>query len=135
GSRDITPMLRALGVGGEQVVQAKDVNRVGVVGFGLMGSRIAPVLAGVGIQVVVLEPTEELLAGGRERVDASTGRAVERGKLDRQERDALLEGIPGTAGGAALADVELVIEAVTEDRGAKLAIFRELDRVVAPDAV
>src|SRR6476659_1135009 len=96
GSRDIAPMLRALGVGGEQVVRANDVKRVGVVGFGLMGSGIAQVLAGAGIEVVVLEPTEELLAGGRERVDASTGRAVERGKLDRQERDALLERIRGT---------------------------------------
>jgi len=128
-------MLRALGVGGEQVVQAKDVNRVGVVGFGLMGSGIAQVLAGVGIQVVVLEPTEELLARGRERVDASTGRAVERGKLDHQDRDALVERIRGTTEVASLADVQLVIEAATEDRDAKIAIFRELDRVVGADAI
>jgi 3-hydroxybutyryl-CoA dehydrogenase len=128
-------MLRALGVGGEQVVRAKDVKRVGVVGFGLMGSGIAQVLAGVGIEVVVLEPTEELLARGRERVDASTGRAVERGKLDHQERAALVERIRGTTEVASLADVQLVIEAATEDRDAKIAIFRELDRVVGADAI
>jgi 3-hydroxybutyryl-CoA dehydrogenase len=128
-------MLRALGVGGEQVVRAKDVNQVGVVGFGLMGSGIAQVLAGVGIEVVVLEPTEELLARGRERVDASTGRAVERGKLDHQERAALVERIRGTTEVASLADVQLVIEAATEDRDAKIAIFRELDRVVGADAI
>ena len=116
-------------------MQAKDVNRVGVVGFGLMGSGIAQVLAGVGIEVVVLEPTEELLARGRERVDASTGRAVERGKLDHQERDALVERIRGTTDVASLADVQLVIEAATEDRDAKIAIFRELDRVVGADAI
>ena len=116
-------------------MQAKDVNRVGVVGFGLMGSGIAQVLAGVGIQVVVLEPTEELLARGHERVDASTGRAVVRGKLDHQERDALVERIRGTTDIASLADVQLIIEAATEDRDAKIAIFRELDRVVGADAV
>jgi 3-hydroxybutyryl-CoA dehydrogenase len=135
GSRDITPMLRALGVGGEQDVRAKDVKRVGVVGFGLMGSGIAQVLAGVGIEVVVLEPTEELLARGRERVDASTGRAVERGKLDHRERDALVGRIRGTTEVASLADVQLAIEAATEDRDAKIAIFRELDRVVGADAI
>ena len=116
-------------------MRAKDVNRVGVVGFGLMGSGIAQVLAGVGIEVVVLEPTEELLAGGRGRVDASTGRAIERGKLDHQERDALVERIRGTTEVASLADVQLVIEAATEDRDAKIAIFRELDRVVGADAI
>ncbi|HZT10989.1 MAG TPA: 3-hydroxybutyryl-CoA dehydrogenase [Actinomycetota bacterium] len=116
-------------------MRAKDVNRVGVVGFGLMGSGIAQVLAGAGIEVVVLEPSEELLARGRERVDASTGRAVERGKLDDQARDALVGRIRGTTDVASLADVQLVIEAATEDRDAKLAIFRELDRVVGPDAI
>ena len=116
-------------------MRAKDVKRVGVVGFGLMGSGIAEVVSRVGVEVVVLEPTEELLAHGRERVDASTGRAVERGKLDRQERDALVERIRGTTEVAALADVQLVIEAATEDRDAKLAIFRELDRVVGADAI
>src|SRR5207245_3102131 len=63
------------------------------------------------------------------------GRAVERGKLDPEERDALVGRIRGTTDIASLADVELVIEAATEDRDAKLAIFRDLERVVHPDAV
>ena len=115
-------------------MRAKDVKRVGVVGFGLMGSGIAQVVARVEIDVTVLEPTEELLARGRGRVDASIGRAVERGKLAPEDRDALVARIHGTTDVASLADVELVIEAATEDLDAKLAIFRELDRVVGPDA-
>ena len=115
-------------------MRAGDVKQVAVVGFGLMGSGIAEVVARVGIDVTVLEPTEELLARGRERVEASTGRAVERGKLEPEERDAVVGRIRGTTEVAALADVELVIEAATEDRDAKLAIFRELDRVVDPEA-
>ena len=116
-------------------MRAQDVKRVGVVGFGLMGSGIAHVVALVGIDVTVLEPTDDLLARGRERLDASTGRAVVRGRLDPEERDALVGRIRGTTDVASLGDVELVIEAATEDRDAKLAIFRDLERVVHPDAV
>src|SRR5438552_441107 len=73
--------------------------------------------------------------GTRPRVPYEQGSAVERGKLDPEERDALVARIRGTTDVASLADVELVIEAATEDRDAKLAIFRDLERVVHPDAV
>jgi 3-hydroxybutyryl-CoA dehydrogenase len=116
-------------------VEAEDVVHVGVVGCGLMGSGIAEVVARVEIAVTVLEPTDELLARGRERIEASTGRAVERGKLDAAGRDELLDRIRMTIAIADLAEVDLVIEAATEDREAKLAIFRSLDGVVKPDAV
>jgi 3-hydroxybutyryl-CoA dehydrogenase len=100
-----------------------------------MGSGIAEVVARVAIRVTVLEPTDELLALGRERIEASTGRAVERGRLDPDSRDDLLARIDGTTRVEDLAEVELVIEAATEDREQKLAIFRALDGVVKPDAV
>jgi 3-hydroxybutyryl-CoA dehydrogenase len=116
-------------------VEAEDVVHVGVIGCGLMGSGIAEVVARVAIAVTVLEPTDELLARGRERIEASTGRAVERGKLDAAGRDELLGRIRMTTAIADLAEVDLVIEAATEDREAKLAIFRSLDGVVKPDAV
>jgi 3-hydroxybutyryl-CoA dehydrogenase len=116
-------------------VEAEDVLHVGVVGCGLMGSGIAEVVARVAIGVTVLEPTEELLSRGRERIEASTGHAVERGKLDATSRDDLLGRIRGTTRVEDLAEVELVVEAATEDREQKLAIFRSLDGVVKPDAV
>jgi 3-hydroxybutyryl-CoA dehydrogenase len=116
-------------------MEAEDVGHVGVVGCGLMGSGIAEVVARAGIAVSVLEPTDELLARGRERIEASTGRAVERGKLDASERDAVLGRIRTTTDMADFASAELVIEAATEDREQKLAIFRSLDGVVKPDAV
>jgi 3-hydroxybutyryl-CoA dehydrogenase len=100
-----------------------------------MGAGIAEVVARVGIGVIVLEPTEELLARGRERIEASTTRAVERGKLDATARDELLARIGTTTEVADLDAVDVVIEAATEDRAQKLAIFRALDGVVKPDAV
>jgi 3-hydroxybutyryl-CoA dehydrogenase len=116
-------------------VEAAGVRTAGVIGCGLMGSGIAEVLARVGIDVVVMEPTEELLARGRERIEASTGRAVERGKLEASARNELLARIRMTTDVADLEGADLVIEAATEDREQKLAIFRALDGVVKPDAV
>ena len=116
-------------------MEAAEVVRVGVVGCGLMGSGIAEVVARARIEVTVTEPTEELLARGRARIEASIGRAVEREKLDVAERGGILDRIGTTTRIADLADVDVVIEAATEDREQKLAIFRALDEVVKPDAV
>jgi 3-hydroxybutyryl-CoA dehydrogenase len=116
-------------------VQADEVRKAGIVGFGLMGSGIAEVLAGVGIEVWVLEPTDGLLAGGRQRVEASTAKAVARGKLGEDARTAILERIQGTTDAGGFADVDLVIEAATEDETAKVAIFRSLDEVTKPEVV
>ena len=116
-------------------MQADEVRKAGVVGYGLMGSGIAEVLAGAGIEVAVLEPTEALLAAGRERIEASTARAVARGKMDEADRAALLDRVHGTTEAIGFADVDLVIEAATEDEPAKVAIFRSLDEVTKPEVV
>src|SRR5207247_1668437 len=117
------------------LMQADEVRKAGVVGYGLMGSGIAEVLAGAGIEVAVLEPTEALLAAGRERIEASTARAVARGKMDEADRAALLDRVHGTTEAIGFADVDLVIEAATEDEPAKVAIFRSLDEVTKPEVV
>ncbi len=112
------------------------VERVGVVGCGLMGSGIAEVCARSGADVVVREADDELLRAGRSRVDQSLGRAVRAGKLSEDERAAALSRLRFSTEWEAMADRQVVVEAVTEDAGAKVAVFRELDRVVeAPDAV
>jgi 3-hydroxybutyryl-CoA dehydrogenase len=116
-------------------VEPNEVRRAGVVGCGLMGSGIVEVLARAGIDVVYLEPTEELLERGRARIEASTARAVERGKLDPGDRDAILARTRGVLDMDAFADVDLVIEAATEDEPAKVGIFAALDRVVPPEVV
>ena len=113
----------------------QDVRHVGLVGFGLMGSGIAEVLAGVGIEVTVLEPTQDMLDRGVRKVQTSTQRAVDRDKLSAADRESILHRIRGATDVAALADVDLSIEAATEDLEAKLAIFRSLDAVVRPEVV
>jgi 3-hydroxybutyryl-CoA dehydrogenase len=116
-------------------VQASDVRRAGVVGCGLMGSGIVEVLARASIDVVYLEPTQALLDRGRARIATSTARAVERGRLASAEREAILARTGGVLDVEAFADVDLVIEAATENEAAKMEIFSAVDRVVRPAVV
>ena len=116
-------------------MRAEDVRKVGVVGCGLMGSGIVEVCARADLDVRYLEPTQQLVERGRERIEASTRRAVQGGKLDDGERTALLARISATTEVEELADRDLVIEAATEDPGTKASIFRALDGILGPRVV
>jgi 3-hydroxybutyryl-CoA dehydrogenase len=116
-------------------MRAEDVRTVGIIGCGLMGSGIAETVARAGHTVVFLEASEELVERGRNRIETSTLRAVERGRLETAERDTLLGRISGTTDVHELADVDLVIEAATEDHDTKVGMFRRLDEVTKPDVI
>jgi 3-hydroxybutyryl-CoA dehydrogenase len=116
-------------------MRAEDVRTVGVIGCGLMGSGIVETVARAGQAVVFLEASEELVQQGRHRIETSTLRAVERARLDPGERDAALGRISGTTDVNELADVDLVIEAATEDHDTKVGMFRRLDEVTKPDVI
>ncbi len=106
------------------------IERVGVVGCGLMGSGIAEVCARAGIDVVVREIDEAAISTGRHRIEQSLGRAVHAGKLEGAKRDEALDCIRFSTDLGDLADRELVIEAVTEYEPAKLEVFAALDGVL-----
>lgn len=116
-------------------MRAEDVRTVGIIGCGLMGSGIAETVARAGQTVVFLEASEELVERGRNRIETSTLRAVERGRLETAERDTLLARISGTTDVHELADVDLVIEAATEDHDTKVGMFRRLDEVTKPEVI
>jgi 3-hydroxybutyryl-CoA dehydrogenase len=101
-----------------------------------MGGGIAEVCAKSGANVVVYEPSEELVEAGRKRITGSLERAAAKGKLSEGDRDAALGRLTFTTSLGDLADRQLVIEAVIEDETVKGKIFAELDKVVTdPDAV
>jgi 3-hydroxybutyryl-CoA dehydrogenase len=100
-----------------------------------MGSGIVEVCARAGLRVTFIEGSEALVAAGRGRVERSVGKAVERGKLDPTAAQEALGRIDAATDLGALADVDLVIEAATEDRGAKAAIFDRLGRLTRPEVV
>ena len=116
-------------------MRAEDIRTVGIIGCGLMGSGIAETVARAGQTVVFLEASEELVERGRNRIETSTLRAVERGRLETAERDTLLGRISGTTDVHELADVDLVIEAATEDHDTKVGMFRRLDEVTKPEVI
>ena len=111
------------------------IKTVGMVGVGTMGAGIAEVLARTGLDVVAVEVDENGIARGRGHLEHSTGRALERGKLDEAARRELLGRISFTTKLADLADVDLVIEAVPERLDLKSQIFTELDGIVRSDVV
>ncbi|GAB2474339.1 3-hydroxyacyl-CoA dehydrogenase family protein [Jatrophihabitans fulvus] len=114
---------------------ARDFRQVGVVGLGTMGAGIVEVFARNGLSVVALEKDDAALERGRGHVEGSTGRAVRRGKLSEADQQALVERINFTTDLSALAEADLVIEAVPEHLELKTAIFGELDKVCKPDTI
>ena len=116
-------------------MRGEDVCTLGVVGCGLMGSGIAEVAARAGQDVVVLETSEELLERGRARIESSTLKAVERGRLTQDERGSALGRVHGTTEVEDLADVDLVIEAATEEHATKVGMFHRLDEVTKPEVI
>jgi 3-hydroxybutyryl-CoA dehydrogenase len=111
------------------------IQRVGVVGCGLMGSGIAEVVAKCGHTVIVREQTRELLNSGMKRLTDSLDRAVAKGKLAAEDRDAAQTRIIGTTDMNAFADCDLVIEAAVENLDLKRKVFAELDTIAPPHAI
>jgi len=112
-----------------------EIRKVAVLGCGLMGSGIAEVAARAGYETWVREVTDELAEKGKDSIARSLGRAVERGRLGAEERDAALARIHTTTELDALSDADIVIEAVTEDLAIKNELFRALDELCPPETI
>src|SRR5690625_5970829 len=92
------------------------IQRVAVVGAGLMGSGIAEVSARAGYDTIVREVDQERVDAGKTRIERSLARAVERGRLEGSERDDTLTRLSFTTELSDLSGTDIIIEAVTEDR-------------------
>lgn len=111
------------------------VRRVGVLGCGLMGSGIAQVCAQAGYRTVVREVDQAAVDAGLGRIARFLDNGVTRNKLTAEARDATMERLSGTTSVDALAECDLIIEAIVENVDAKRAVFSEVEVVVGPDAV
>lgn len=112
------------------------IERIGVVGGGLMGSGIAEVNARAGLSVVVVEVSDEAAKAAHERIEASLQRAVDRGKLSEADRDATLEAITVSTDLEDLADRQLVVEAASEQESIKLELFTRIGGILKdPQAI
>jgi 3-hydroxybutyryl-CoA dehydrogenase len=114
---------------------ARQFQRVGVIGLGTMGAGIAEVFARNGLSVTAIEVDDGAVARGRAHLENSTGRALGRGKLSQQEHDELHARVSYSTDLAALAEAELVVEAVPEKLELKRSVFSRLDGICKPDAI
>jgi 3-hydroxybutyryl-CoA dehydrogenase len=114
---------------------AREIRTVGVVGLGTMGAGIAEVSARTGLAVIGVEVTPDAAAHARASIEASTERAVARGKLTEAERAELLGRVEIGTDLDRLSAADLVVEAVPEHIDLKREIFGKLDSICAPEAI
>src|SRR5437763_3161423 len=111
-----------------------EISKIGVLGCGLMGHGISQICAQAGWEVVVREVDEDRLATGIGKIEKQLARAVEKGKAEQSDADSVRERIRPTLDYGDLADSDLVIEAITEDLGMKLEMWKEVDPIVEDEA-
>jgi 3-hydroxybutyryl-CoA dehydrogenase len=109
---------------------ADNIEHVGVVGSGLMGSGITEVCARAGLDVVVVEADASAMDRGRRRLEQSLETGVRREKLKREDADSAMSCVRYSTRLEDMADRALVVEAIVEEPKAKVACFRSLDEVV-----
>ncbi len=120
---------------GSSGAQPRPVTSVGVVGSGTMATGIIEVFAKAGYAVTYVARGADKIARVRSSLEKSLEKAVQRGKLTAEERDATLARITGTSTLDDLADVDLALEAVVEEIAIKRALFENLDEICKPGAV
>jgi len=111
------------------------VQKIGVIGAGTMGNGIAQVCAVAGLQVTMIDISEEAVQRGLKTLAGSLERLVKKEKLTAQEKTAALARVHGATDYAALRDVDLVIEAATENLELKLRILRQIDALVPAQTI
>jgi 3-hydroxybutyryl-CoA dehydrogenase len=111
------------------------IKSIGVVGAGTMGNGIAQVAARAGFNVILSDVKGEFLERGMAAVDKSLQRDVDKERLKEEEKRAIINRIQTSTEMDALAEADLVVEAVTEDVNVKSDVFRQLDKLTRPEAI
>ncbi|MGK2856831.1 MAG: 3-hydroxyacyl-CoA dehydrogenase family protein [Thermoanaerobaculia bacterium] len=111
------------------------IQKVGVLGCGLMGSGIAQISAQAGFPTVVLEVEQKFLDKGFAGIDKSLGRFVEKGKMTAEQKTEVMGRLKPTTSSQDLADCDIVIEAIIENKELKKSTYAALDKIVKPDAI
>lgn len=125
-------VLDTASVGGAQVTAPRPIDHVGVVGTGTMATGIIEVFAKAGIPVTFVARSEDKVAKVTSTIARSLEKAVQRGKITEDHAASARSLIAGTTRLADLADVDLVVEAVVEERDVKAALFENLDDICKP---
>lgn len=112
-----------------------NIQTVGIIGAGQMGSGIAQVCASAGLHIIIRDINDIAVERGIAAVTYSCSRAVEKGKMTEADKEAVLGRITGTTDLSALAQADLIVEAATENRELKLCILKEVDAIAKATAI
>ena len=112
-----------------------NIKSVGVIGAGTMGNGIAQVCAAAGLKITMQDIAEEQLQAGLETITSSLDRMIKKEKISESDKQATLANIDTATSIDALAEVDIVIEAATENEALKLSIFEQLDQTCKVDAI
>jgi 3-hydroxyacyl-CoA dehydrogenase len=113
----------------------REIRKAAVIGAGTMGGGIAMNFANAGIPVLLLETKQEALDKGLATIRKNYENTLKKGKLTQEKFEQRVALINGTLDYAAIADADIVIEAVFEDMGVKESVFHKLDEVMKPGAI
>jgi 3-hydroxyacyl-CoA dehydrogenase/enoyl-CoA hydratase/3-hydroxybutyryl-CoA epimerase/3-hydroxyacyl-CoA dehydrogenase/enoyl-CoA hydratase/3-hydroxybutyryl-CoA epimerase/enoyl-CoA isomerase len=119
----------------EPAVQPRPVIRVGVLGAGIMGAGIAGAHIRCGLPVALLDTVPEALEKGAANIGKTLAGRVEKGRMTKEEMTEALAKLSTTSDLTAMADRDVVIEAVIEKEDAKVQVYRELEKILAPGAI
>jgi 3-hydroxybutyryl-CoA dehydrogenase len=108
---------------------------IGVVGAGTMGNGIAQVAARAGYSVILRDVSEDLLQRGMNAIEKSLLRDIDKERLSQEEKQSILKRIQTTTDLESLKSASFVVEAVTENVGVKIDVFKELDQITPPAAI
>jgi 3-hydroxybutyryl-CoA dehydrogenase len=112
-----------------------NIKTVGVVGAGTMGNGIVQVCAAAGLKVIMQDISTDAVQRGLDTISTSLDRLIKKEKISAQDKASALANIQTATELSALADVDIVIEAATENEDLKLDIFRQLDQICKPQAL
>jgi len=116
-------------------VAEQSVKKLGVIGAGMMGAGIAYVAANAGIEVVLIDATQEAAARGRAHSEGILDKGIKRGKVTAEKKAEVLDRIMATSDYAALSGCDLIVEAVFEDPKIKADVTHKVEAVVGADCI
>lgn len=111
------------------------IQKIAIIGAGVMGNGIAQVFAQAGFDTVMSDINEQLTSRGLAMITKNLEKQVSKGKLVEDQKAAILGRLKTTTDLATLSDVDLVVESIVEDVDIKVKLFQDLDRICKPDAI